>query len=231
MTETATTPPGSTPTDVPTFRHFIAGEWTDSTSGKTFESHNPADQRDIIGRFQQGTAADVAMAVSAAWAAAADVAAHPGAEARRDHVRVRPPHGRAQGTPGAGDDPRDGQGPLRGPRRRPGRDRHRLPDGRRGTPDVGRYRPERTPRQVGDEHPPADRYRRDHHALELPDGDPVLEDHARPRHRQRRDLQARIRHAALRDAPRGAHGRGRLPAGCREPDHGRRRGGRRRDRR
>ena len=69
MTETATTPPGATPTDVPTFRHFIAGEWTDSTSGKTFESHNPADERDIIGRFQQGTAADVAMAVSAAWAA------------------------------------------------------------------------------------------------------------------------------------------------------------------
>ena len=69
MTETATTPPGPTPTDVPTFRHFIAGEWTDSTSGKTFESHNPADERDIIGRFQQGTAADVAMAVSAAWAA------------------------------------------------------------------------------------------------------------------------------------------------------------------
>ena len=69
MTETATTPPGATPTDVPTFRHFIAGEWTDSTSGTTFESHNPADERDIIGRFQQGTAADVAMAVSAAWAA------------------------------------------------------------------------------------------------------------------------------------------------------------------
>ncbi|MDF2734776.1 MAG: aldehyde dehydrogenase [Chloroflexota bacterium] len=69
MTETATTPPGVTPTEVPTFRHFIAGEWTDSTSGTTFESHNPADERDIIGRFQQGTAADVAMAVSAAWAA------------------------------------------------------------------------------------------------------------------------------------------------------------------
>ena len=69
MTETATTPPSATPADVPTFRLFIAGEWTDSTSGKTFESHNPADERDIIGRFQQGNAADVAMAVSAAWAA------------------------------------------------------------------------------------------------------------------------------------------------------------------
>jgi acyl-CoA reductase-like NAD-dependent aldehyde dehydrogenase len=66
MTETATTPPSAIPTDVPTFRLFIAGEWTDSTSGRTFESHNPADERDIVGRFQQGTAADVAMAIKAA---------------------------------------------------------------------------------------------------------------------------------------------------------------------
>src|SRR4051812_6006159 len=50
----------------PTFRHFIAGEWCDSNSGGTFESHNPADTRDVIGRFQQGTAADVAMAIRAA---------------------------------------------------------------------------------------------------------------------------------------------------------------------
>jgi aldehyde dehydrogenase (NAD+) len=54
------------PTETPTFRHFIAGEWVDSTSGATFESHNPADTRDIVGRFQQGTAADVAMAIKAA---------------------------------------------------------------------------------------------------------------------------------------------------------------------
>src|SRR4051794_9922828 len=48
------------------FRHFIAGEWVDSTSGETFESRNPADTRDIVGRFQQGTKADVAMAIKAA---------------------------------------------------------------------------------------------------------------------------------------------------------------------
>jgi len=67
MTDTATT--DARPADgpaVPTFRLFIAGQWVDSTSGRTFESHNPADNRDIIGRFQQGTAADVAMAVRAA---------------------------------------------------------------------------------------------------------------------------------------------------------------------
>ncbi len=52
--------------NVQTFRHFIAGEWCDSSSGATFESRNPADTRGVGGRFQQGTAADVAMAVKAA---------------------------------------------------------------------------------------------------------------------------------------------------------------------
>jgi aldehyde dehydrogenase (NAD+) len=67
MTETAETPsPAADPASTPTFRHLIAGEWSDSTSGVTFESRNPADTTDIIGRFQQGTAADVAMAVRAA---------------------------------------------------------------------------------------------------------------------------------------------------------------------
>ncbi len=49
-----------------TYQLFIAGEWVDSTSGQTFESLNPADRRDVIGRFQAGNAADVAMAVKAA---------------------------------------------------------------------------------------------------------------------------------------------------------------------
>ena len=67
MTETATpATAGPPPADVPTFRLFIAGEWCESTTGRTFESHNPADARDIVGRFQQGTAADVAMAIKAA---------------------------------------------------------------------------------------------------------------------------------------------------------------------
>jgi alpha-ketoglutaric semialdehyde dehydrogenase len=55
--------------EVRTYRHFIAGEWCESSSGVTFESRNPADERDVIGRFQQGNAADVAMAVRAAGAA------------------------------------------------------------------------------------------------------------------------------------------------------------------
>jgi acyl-CoA reductase-like NAD-dependent aldehyde dehydrogenase len=50
----------------PTFQLLIAGEWVDSGSGRTFESRNPADTRDLIGRFQAGTAADAARAIRAA---------------------------------------------------------------------------------------------------------------------------------------------------------------------
>ena len=49
-----------------TYQLFIAGAWVDSVSGATFESVNPADTRDVVGRFQAGTRADVAMAVMAA---------------------------------------------------------------------------------------------------------------------------------------------------------------------
>ncbi|MES2209518.1 MAG: aldehyde dehydrogenase family protein [Chloroflexota bacterium] len=47
-------------------RLFIAGAWVDGVTGETFESANPADRRDVIGRFQAGTAADAAMAIKAA---------------------------------------------------------------------------------------------------------------------------------------------------------------------
>jgi aldehyde dehydrogenase (NAD+) len=66
MTQTAAPANAAGETRIPTFRHFIAGEWCDSTSGATFESHNPADTRDVIGSFQQGNAADAAMAIKAA---------------------------------------------------------------------------------------------------------------------------------------------------------------------
>lgn len=61
-----TRPPAVHP-DVPVAHQlFIAGRWVDGVIGETFESVNPADTRDIVGRFQAGTAADVAMAVRAA---------------------------------------------------------------------------------------------------------------------------------------------------------------------
>ncbi|TAL06331.1 MAG: aldehyde dehydrogenase family protein [Chloroflexota bacterium] len=48
---------------------FIAGAWVDGVTGETFESLNPADRRDVVGRFQAGTAADTGMAIKAAEAA------------------------------------------------------------------------------------------------------------------------------------------------------------------
>ena len=36
-----------TPAAVTTYNHFIAGQWSPSTSGATFESRNPADTRDV----------------------------------------------------------------------------------------------------------------------------------------------------------------------------------------
>jgi alpha-ketoglutaric semialdehyde dehydrogenase len=64
MLETAgSAPAGTLPR---AYQLFIAGDWVDGCSGRTFESVNPADRRDVIGRFQAGNAADVAMAVKAA---------------------------------------------------------------------------------------------------------------------------------------------------------------------
>ncbi len=67
MTQTATpaTDPGRA-NSTPTYQLFIAGEWVDSTTGETFESRNPANTNDVVGRFQQGGPADVARAIRAA---------------------------------------------------------------------------------------------------------------------------------------------------------------------
>jgi acyl-CoA reductase-like NAD-dependent aldehyde dehydrogenase len=65
-TETTGASTTTQPADAPMYRLFIAGEWVDSTGGETFESRNPADRRDLVGRFQQGTKADAAMAIKAA---------------------------------------------------------------------------------------------------------------------------------------------------------------------
>ena len=49
-----------------TFQNFIAGDWCAPASGEHFENRNPADTRDLIGRFPLSTAADVDRAVVSA---------------------------------------------------------------------------------------------------------------------------------------------------------------------
>ncbi|HVM30891.1 MAG TPA: aldehyde dehydrogenase family protein [Candidatus Limnocylindrales bacterium] len=66
MTQTADPSQAQSPSDAPTYGNFIGGEWRPAQSGATFASHNPADTRELIGRFAQSDAADVAAAIRAA---------------------------------------------------------------------------------------------------------------------------------------------------------------------
>src|SRR5258705_9717252 len=51
---------------VKTYQNYIGGEWVASESAEMFENINPADNRDIIGRFPLSTSEDVNAAVNAA---------------------------------------------------------------------------------------------------------------------------------------------------------------------
>jgi aldehyde dehydrogenase (NAD+) len=48
------------------FQNFIAGRWVAPSTGAYFENRNPADTRDLIGRFPKSSAADVDAAVASA---------------------------------------------------------------------------------------------------------------------------------------------------------------------
>jgi alpha-ketoglutaric semialdehyde dehydrogenase len=50
-----------------TFKNFIAGEWAAPRSGEYFENQNPADTKDVIGRFPLSAREDVDAAVQSAW--------------------------------------------------------------------------------------------------------------------------------------------------------------------
>lgn len=49
-----------------TYQNYIAGQWVDSSSGKTFANVNPANSEDVVGYFQDSTIADVRAAITAA---------------------------------------------------------------------------------------------------------------------------------------------------------------------
>src|SRR5438132_10738154 len=42
-----------------TYGNFIAGEWVNSSSGKVFDSINPANFEEVVARYQSSTATDV----------------------------------------------------------------------------------------------------------------------------------------------------------------------------
>ena len=51
---------------VKTYQNYIGGKWVNSSSGEAFENLNPADRRDVIGRFPLSTRQDMNDAVNAA---------------------------------------------------------------------------------------------------------------------------------------------------------------------
>src|SRR5687768_18545126 len=51
---------------VKNYQNYIDGEWVASESGEMFENINPADTRDIVGRFPLSNSDDVNAAVNAA---------------------------------------------------------------------------------------------------------------------------------------------------------------------
>jgi len=53
-------------TSTKTYANYIGGKWVPSRSGEVFENLNPADTRDVIGRFPRSTSDDVNDAVNAA---------------------------------------------------------------------------------------------------------------------------------------------------------------------
>ena len=69
-----------------TFKNLIAGRWTRPTSGSYFENRNPANTRDLIGRFPESGAEDVEAAVRSAAGAFPKWAATP-APARGDILK------------------------------------------------------------------------------------------------------------------------------------------------
>ncbi|MBA3438355.1 MAG: aldehyde dehydrogenase family protein [Pyrinomonadaceae bacterium] len=56
---------------VKTYNNYIGGEWVPSAGGEIFENINPADTRDVVGRFALSTEDDINRAVDAAATAAA----------------------------------------------------------------------------------------------------------------------------------------------------------------
>lgn len=54
-----------------TYQNFIGGEWTGSQTGKTFQTTNPADTRDVVAQYPSSGQPDTAAAIQAAEAALA----------------------------------------------------------------------------------------------------------------------------------------------------------------
>jgi aldehyde dehydrogenase (NAD+) len=65
---------------MPPATNYVNGEWTESTTGETFEVINPAAPGEVVSEYAKSSAADANEAIEAAAAAADEWAATPGPE-------------------------------------------------------------------------------------------------------------------------------------------------------
>ena len=158
-------------------QNFINGDWAQAR--EQAPNINPSNTSDVVGEYARADEAQARAAIAAARAAVAGLGARPDPGARRPARQDR------QRDPGA-------QGRARHAARARGRQdqarRHRRSDARRVSLQVLRRRggaPGRrgaafgASRHQGRDHARADRRGRHHHAVELPDRHPGVEDRAR----------------------------------------------------
>ena len=64
------------------YRNYIAGQWVESKSGKTFPNTNPANTTEVVGHFQASGAEDAQAACDAAAKAQSAWSATPASKRR-----------------------------------------------------------------------------------------------------------------------------------------------------
>ena len=106
--------------------NFIAGRWVPARSGRTMEDRNPADADDLLGDVARSDAGRHRRRRRRRQGRLPRVGGHADAQAGRHHPPRRRADRRTQGRARRPHDPRDGQDPQRGARRRPGGHRLRV---------------------------------------------------------------------------------------------------------
>ena len=188
-------------TETRTHQNYIGGEWVDAASGETFESTSPADG-ELIGIFPRSGADDVDRAVAAAKAAYEDWRLVPAP--KRGEILFRFAQLVADHKAELTDLMTHEMGKVKA---EAGGDVQEAIDmsfymGGEGRRLFGQTTPSELRNKFQMSRADADRSHRRHHAVELPDRDPVVEDRACARRREHRRLQARDGHARARAALR-----------------------------
>ncbi len=154
---------------------YINGQWVKSDSGKTFETRSPING-EVLATFPSGTKADVNRAIDAAEAAYPKWRKTP--PPKRGEILLRAAQILRQRKQEVGELVTKEMGKVIAEGKGDVQEaidflEYISGEGRRL---LGETTPSELPEQILHDRAPADWRRRLHHALELPDGDPHLED-------------------------------------------------------